>query len=177
MHYTTFGKAVTDHSRLGIYFHDQPPEHALETTVLMNPRISIPANTKAHSDSAETVLEKDILVYNLLPHSHYRGKASEFLAVYPDGTEEMLLSVPDYDFNWQTTYELAEPKFLPAGTKIVHTTTWDNSAQNPANPDPNRVVPWGEQSWDEMLFGAIRWRYADEEPGAEIALQSTNGEE
>ncbi|MAT84306.1 MAG: hypothetical protein CMD39_08450 [Gammaproteobacteria bacterium] len=174
MHYTTFGKAVVDASRLGIYFHDDKPEHALQTTVLMNPRIRIPANTKAHSDSAETVIERDILVYNLLPHAHYRGKASEFTAVYPDGREEVLLSVPDYDFNWQTTYELAEPKFLPAGTRIVHTTTWDNSAQNPANPDPNREVPWGQQSWDEMLFGAIRWRYADE--GTELAMQTTNGE-
>ena len=169
MHYTTFGKAVTDHSRLGLYFHEEAPEHELETTILMNPRISIPANTKAHSDSAETVLERDILVYNLLPHAHYRGKSSEFRAFYPDGAEELLLSVPDYDFNWQTTYELEEPKLLPAGTRIVHTTTWDNSVQNPANPDPNRVVPWGQQSWDEMLFGAIRWRYADE--GRDLAQQ------
>lgn len=175
MHYTTFGKAVTDESRLGLYFHDEPPEHELQATVLMNPRIRIPANTKAHSESAETVLERDILVYNLLPHAHYRGKASEFRAVLPDGAEEVLLSVPDYDFNWQTTYELAEPRRLPAGTRIVHTTTWDNSAQNPANPDPDREVPWGQQSWDEMLFGAIRWRYADESPAAgdELALQQS----
>jgi hypothetical protein len=161
MHYTTFGKAVTDHSRLGLYLHDEPPEHALQTTVLMNPRIRIPPHARAHSESAETTLEKDILVYNLLPHAHYRGKASEFRAVYPDGSEEVLLSVPDYDFNWQTTYELSEPKRLPAGTRLVHTTTWDNSAQNPANPDPTREVPWGQQSWDEMLFGAVRWRYLD----------------
>jgi hypothetical protein len=173
MHYTTYGKPDTDHSRLGIYFHDAPPTHELETTVLMNPRIRIPANTKAHSDSAETVLDQDILVYNLLPHAHFRGKASEFRAFYPDGTDEILLSVPDYDFNWQTTYELEEPKLLPAGTRIVHRTTWDNSAQNPANPDPNREVPWGQQSWDEMLFGAIRWRRADQaqDPAAELAQQ------
>lgn len=176
MHYTTFGKEVVDASRLGIYFHDAKPEHELETTILLNPRIRIPPNTKAHTDSAEKVIEHDILVYNLLPHAHFRGKASEFKAVYPDGSEEMLLSVPDYDFNWQTTYELAEPKFLPAGTKIVHTTTWDNSAQNPANPDPNREVPWGQQSWDEMLFGAIRWRRADTRPATEVALQSGRGE-
>jgi len=176
MHYTTFGRQVVDASRLGIYFHDGKPEHELETTILMNPRIRIPPNTKAHTDSAEKVIEHDVLVYNLLPHAHFRGKASEFKAIYPDGSEEMLLSVPNYDFNWQTTYELAEPKFLPAGTKIVHTTTWDNSAQNPANPDPNREVPWGQQSWDEMLFGAIRWRRVEAPPGTELALQSGNGE-
>jgi hypothetical protein len=175
MHYTTFGRAVTDRSRLGLYFHDAAPAHALQTTVLMNPRLRIPPHARAHSESAETTLERDILVYNLLPHAHYRGKASEFRAVYADGTEELLLSVPSYDFNWQTTYELAHPKRLPAGTRIVHTTTWDNSAQNPANPDPDREVPWGEQSWDEMLFGAIRWRYlTDAETGGtgDVALQT-----
>ena len=73
------------------------------------------------------------------------------------------MSVPNYDFNWQTTYVLEEPKVLPAGTRVVHTTWWDNSAQNPANPDPNREVPWGRQSWDEMLFGSLRFRDLDEE--------------
>jgi hypothetical protein len=163
MHYTTFGRAVTDRSRLGLYLHDEPPEHELQTTILMNPRLRIPPHARAHSESAETTLPRDILVYNLLPHAHYRGKASEFRAIYPDGHDELLLSVPNYDFNWQTTYELVEPKRLPAGTRLVHTTTWDNSAQNPANPDPDREVPWGQQSWDEMLFGAVRWRYADDE--------------
>lgn len=158
MHYTPFGRPVTDRSRLGIYFHDAPPRHELHTTVLMNPRIRIPPRVKAHSESAARVFDRDVLVYNLLPHAHYRGKASEFRAMLPDGSERVLLSVPNYDFNWQTTYELAEPVRLPAGTRIVHTTTWDNSAQNPANPDPDREVPWGEQSWDEMLFGAVRWR-------------------
>ena len=71
--------------------------------------------------------------------------------------------MPNYDFNWQTSYILRDPKVLPAGTRIVHTTTWDNSAQNPANPDPSREVPWGQQSWDEMLFGSISFRYLDED--------------
>ena len=79
------------------------------------------------------------------------------------------MSVPSYDFNWQTTYELSVPKRLPAGTRIVHRTAWDNSVTNPANPDPNRVVPWGEQSWDEMLFGALTYRYLSD---AEINRQA-----
>ncbi|MCB1685731.1 MAG: hypothetical protein KDI31_14650 [Pseudomonadales bacterium] len=106
-------------------------------------------------------------MYTLLPHAHYRGKASEFVAYYPDGSREVLLSVPNYDFNWQTTYELAEPKYLPAGTRLVHTTWWDNSAQNPANPDPNVEVTWGEQSWEEMLFGAVLMRFLSDEEVAE----------
>ncbi|MCZ6852617.1 MAG: alkyl hydroperoxide reductase, partial [Gammaproteobacteria bacterium] len=131
-------------------------------TALVNTKILIPANTKAHTESKSQVMKRDVLLYSLLPHSHFRGVASNFVAYYPDGSEEVLLSVPAYDFNWQTSYILEEPKKLPAGTKVVHSTTWDNSAQNPANPDPNRDVPWGQQSWDEMLFGAMSFRYLDE---------------
>jgi hypothetical protein len=176
MHYTTFGRPVTDRSRLGLYFHEVPPEHELVTTILMNPRILIPPHAKAHRESAEQVFEEDMVVYNMLPHAHYRGRSSEFRAVYPDGTEEVLLSVPNYDFNWQTTYELVTPKRLPAGTRIVHSTTWDNSAQNPANPDPTREVPWGEQSWDEMLFGAVRWRRATDAERAATPALAQHGE-
>lgn len=165
MHYTPYGKATTDRSKFGLFFYDEPPKHKLASAVLMNPRIRIPAHAKAHSDTAERTFRRDILVYDLLPHAHYRGKASEFRAFYPDGGEEVLLSVPNYDFNWQTTYVLEEPKVLPAGTRVVHRTWWDNSAQNPANPDPNVEVPWGQQSWNEMLFGAISFRYLDDGPG------------
>lgn len=163
MHYTPYGKATTDRSRLGLYLHDEPPEHQLRSTALVNTKIKIPPHAKAHSDSQSYTWDRPVLVYNMLPHAHYRGKASNFVAHYPDGGSEVLLSVPAYDFNWQTSYRLTEPKRLPAGTKVVHTTTWDNSAQNPANPDPTREVPWGRQSWDEMLFGAISFRYLDEE--------------
>ena len=173
MHYTPYGKAVTDASRFGLYLHDEPPKHRLRTAVLLNTKIRIPAHAKNHAEMAERTFENDVLLYNLLPHSHYRGKASEFRAFYPDGTEEVLLSVPNYDFNWQTTYFLTEPKVLPAGTRVVHRTWWDNSAQNPANPDPAREVPWGQQSWDEMLYGAMDYRVladatdAEAETGAE----------
>jgi hypothetical protein len=114
-----------------------------------------------------------VLVYSLLPHSHFRGKASNFVATYPDGTQETLLSVPNYDFNWQTTYELATPKRLPAGTKVTHSTTWDNSTQNKANPDPNREVPWGQQTWDEMLYGVVRFRYIDENSAPKETVSRT----
>ena len=169
MHYTPYGKAATDRSRFGLYFHDEQPRHSLGSMVLLNTDIRIPPHAKAHSESQSQVLKRDALVYSLLPHAHYRGKASNFVAHYPDGAEEMLLSVPAYDFNWQTSYVLREPKALPAGTRIVHTTTWDNSAQNPANPDPSREVPWGRQSWDEMLFGAIAYRHLSDEEARDLA--------
>ena len=162
MHYTTSGRATTDVSQIGLYLHKDKPEHELQSLILLNPRINIPAGADNHSDVAQRVIDRDILVYSLLPHAHYRGKASEFVAHYPDGRVEKLLSVPRYDFNWQTTYTLEQPKRLPAGTRIVHRTWWDNSARNPANPDANRAVPWGEQSFDEMLFGAIRSRDLEE---------------
>lgn len=166
MHYTTFGKAVEDKSVMGIYLHDGKPKYPLDSITMLNPMISIPPHTKEHWEKKETKpLERDILVYSLLPHSHFRGKAADYTAIYPDGKEEILLSVPNYDFNWQTSYVFEEPKRLPAGTVIQYNQSWDNSAQNPANPDPSRTVPWGQQSWDEMLFGQVRFRYANPKPG------------
>ncbi|MEM7099065.1 MAG: hypothetical protein AAF541_12465 [Pseudomonadota bacterium] len=169
MHYTTSGRASTDHSKIGIYFHEAKPDHAIRSMILANGGIRIPPHAKAHAESAVREFDKDALMYNLLPHAHYRGKASRFVAQYPDGSEEVLLNVPNYDFNWQTTYELAEPKFIPAGTKVVYTNWWDNSAQNPANPDPTREVRWGRQSWDEMIFGAITYREISSEEALEVA--------
>jgi peroxiredoxin/mono/diheme cytochrome c family protein len=162
MHYTVSGKPARDASRMGLYFRKDAPKFQMRTAALLNAKLKIPANAKAHTESASKTFEHDVIVYSLLPHSHFRGKASNFIAKYPDGREEVLLSVPNYDFNWQTTYELKTPKLLPAGTKVTHSTTWDNSAQNKANPDPNRIVPWGQQTWDEMLYGVVRYRYVDE---------------
>lgn len=161
MHYTPAGLATTDTSRMGLYLHKAPPKHKLGSMILLNPRILIPAGAPNHSEVMVRTFDQDVLVYSLLPHAHYRGKASEFVAHLPDGTKETLLSVPRYDFNWQTNYDLEEPRFLPAGTKMVHRTWWDNSSRNPANPDATRDVPWGQQSWDEMLFGSVRYRVVD----------------
>lgn len=158
MHYTTSGKPARDATRFGLYFHEEPPKYVFKTAVLAKPSLIIPANTKEYSDTIAQEFKQDMIVYRLTPHAHFRGRASQFVAQYPDGREELLLSVPKYDFNWQTTYTLATPKQIPAGTRIVHTTTYDNSKQNPANPDPNRIVPWGEQSFDEMLYGVVQYR-------------------
>lgn len=171
MHYTSYGKPATDKSRIGLYFHEAKPEHQLDNLILMNTDIEIPANSDGHTEMASQVLDRDMLLYSLLPHAHFRGKAMEFRAVYEDGKEEVLLSVPNYDFNWQTDYILDEPKLLPAGTKIVHTTAWDNTATNPANPDASRTVPWGQQSWDEMLFGSITLREVSAEEKVALLLK------
>ena len=174
IHYTPNGKAATDVTRVALYFTDQPPKYQMQNTVLLDPCLTIPADTKAYTASMSRIIDRDILIYSLTPHSHFRGSASNFVAEYPDGTKEILLSVPKYDFNWQTTYAFATPKFIPKGTKLTHSTTYDNSTQNSANPDPSIVVHWGEQTWEEMLYGAIGFRYADEVKDVQRTSQVTS---
>ena len=158
MHYTSNGQALTDVTRMGLYFLKDPPTYNFRSLVFVNPKLRIPANTKEHTEIAEKTFDQDAVIYTLHPHAHFRGKSSSFVAHYPDGRQQMLLNVPVYDFNWQSTYDLAEPLTVPAGTRIVYTQVFDNSSQNKANPDPNREVTWGEQTWDEMVFGVIRYR-------------------
>jgi hypothetical protein len=162
-HYTTNGQALTDRTKLGLYFRKDAPKYNFRSLVFANPKLNIPANTKWHEETAEQTLKTDAIIYTLHPHAHYRGKASRFVAYYPDGRSEMLLNIPAYDFNWQGTYELAQPQTIPAGTRIVYSQWYDNSTQNKANPDPNRTVTWGEQTWDEMIFGVIRYRNVTED--------------
>jgi hypothetical protein len=163
VHYTANGKPAADVTKIGIYYSDQAPKYPLRQFVLLYPRLKIPANTKDHRIVAPPrTFDRDVLIYSLTAHSHYRGKSSKFVAQYPDGREEILLNVPRYDFNWQTAYELKEPKFLPKGTKLLYDTVYDNSSQNKANPDPSIEVHWGEQTWQEMIYGNVRYRNVDE---------------
>lgn len=162
MHYTPYGKPSTDHTRVGLYFHKQQPDNFLRHTVVINPTIQIPPNTEASAQAAYFQFDKPALVYSVVPHAHYRGKASKFELLLPDGSREVVLNVPHYDFNWQRTYEFKEPLKVPAGAKLVHTTIYDNSVKNPRNPDPERTVPWGLQSHDEMLYGAVSYAWVDE---------------
>lgn len=177
MHYTPVGRATVDESQMGLWVYDEPPTHKMISMFVANGNIKIPAHANNHKEIVEQVIPKDALLYSLMPHAHFRGKAAEFRAIYPDGSQEILLSVPNYDFNWQTTYEFTEPKFLPAGTKLVQANWWDNSAQNLANPDPSIEVTWGEQSWEEMLFGAFTLRFLTEEEIEERRTASTQQEE
>ena len=157
-HYTPSGKAVRDVTRVGYYLHKQAPKYEMRLQFLNTRSLRIPAGAKAHTESVAHVFRNDVMLYSLMPHAHLRGRAAKFTAHYPYGREEVLLSVPKYDFNWQTVYQFQEPKLVPAGTRVVFDMTWDNSARNPANPDPNREVPWGDQTWDEMNAGWLRYR-------------------
>ena len=166
MHYTPVGRATVDETRMGIWVSEQEPKHEVFSMIILNPSIRIPPGAKEHKESASRVVSKDALLYSVLVHAHYRGKKMVVMAYYPNGKTEVLLSVPNYDFNWQTSYDLKEPKFIPAGTTLIQHQWWDNSAQNLANPDPTVEVTWGDQSFEEMLFGAYLMRYLAE--GEEI---------
>ena len=160
MHYTTSGKEQTDETEVGIYFYPEGyiPEERMGGGVGNAFTIAIPAGAKDHEMELVTYIKNDAEIHSLMPHMHFRGKRMKFTAVYPDGSEEVLLSVPAYSFNWQLAHELAEPLAVPGGTKIVATGAFDNSGQNPYNPDPTIEVNWGEQSWEEMFMGFYSWK-------------------
>ena len=162
MHYTPTGKETVDKTRLGLYFADAPPKNFFRHNVVLNPAINIPPHAAQHEEVAYFEFHEDAYLHALTPHAHYRGRSSSFELLHADGTTETLLSVPRYDFNWQRTYEFAEAKAVPAGARLIHRTIYDNSEFNPGNPDPERRVPWGLQSWDEMLYGAFSYSWAGE---------------
>jgi Ca2+-binding EF-hand superfamily protein/mono/diheme cytochrome c family protein len=155
IHYTPNGKAVQDTMRMGLLFAKEPPKYIVHTTALPNARISIPAGAANHVETAQRKLPVDINAMAWMAHMHVRGKAFKFEAISPDGKTETLLDIPKYDFNWQLRYDYAVPHFLPRGTTIRVTAVFDNSAANPANPDPTKTVRWGQQTFDEMMIGYL----------------------
>ena len=166
MHYTTYGKETVDETEIGIYLHDKPPAYVMAGGVAGQRRFFVPAGAKEHALEGVQEIEKDAWLYSLNPHMHYRGKYMNYTAEYPDGTSEMVLSVPRYDFNWQFNYELEEPLFLPAGTRLVARGAMDNSSRNVNNPDPTKPVHFGLQTKHEMFFGFTTLRYEGETPAA-----------
>ena len=134
-------------------FWDAPPKSELLTRGIVNRKIRIPPDAGNHREDARYTFRHGARILGFLPHMHVRGKAFRYVAEYPDGKEEILLDVPEYDFNWQLFYRLKEPKRVPEGTKIRAIARYDNSKNNPANPDPSAQVRFGNQTWDEMLIG------------------------
>ena len=167
LHYTTNGKETVDASEIGVWFYpdDQIPQERMSgqcACIFPMGWTNIPPYDPAFEQSKSVVLEQDVYMQSFLPHMHFRGKSMRFTAYYPDGREEQLINIANYNYNWQIAYQLEEPKFLPAGTRIEAVGTYDNSTRNKSNPDPAREVPWGDQSWEEMFFGAMSWKNADQ---------------
>jgi hypothetical protein len=163
MHYTTTGTAATDRSSVGIIFAKEPPKQEVIVAALVNGNFTIPAGASNVRVDAEMTMERDLTVWSLMPHTHVRGRRWEIKAAYPDGRTEVVLAVPNYDFNWQTDYVFKQPLKLPKGTKITTSAWYDNSVANKANPDPTIDVHWGEQTWQEMQFTAFAFTI-DPEP-------------
>jgi hypothetical protein len=153
IHYTTNGTENKDRTTVGVIYAKQPPTRMVGGGMAINPRFVIPANDGNAEVKAVQTLSRDTTVTAMTPHMHVRGKDMIYIAHYPDGTAETLLSVPKYDFNWQITYQLAKPKVLPKGTQLEVIAHFDNSANNKFNPDPTKDVRWGDQTWEEMMIG------------------------
>jgi hypothetical protein len=167
MHYTTTGKESVDASRIGIWFYPKgfiPKERMTgQCACHFTPTwVNIPPLDPDYEMTQSFTIEKDAKLFAFTPHMHFRGKRMRFSAEYPDGTSEELINIANYNYNWQLAYTYKEPKAVPAGTVITATGAFDNSEQNKMNPDANRSVPWGLQSWDEMFFGAADWKYVDQ---------------
>jgi peroxiredoxin len=155
MHYTPDGAERTDETEIGFYELPAKPKTSLTTIAAVNMDLSIQPGDADSRTHALLPIKRDCLLYSLWPHLHKRGSWMKFEALLPDGSRQTLLSVPHYDFNWQTEYHLAEPKRLAAGTWILCTGGYDNSARNPSNPDPTKRVKWGDQSFEEMFVGFL----------------------
>jgi hypothetical protein len=157
MHYTPTGKEEQDRSQIGLVFYKQPepPQKILHKRGIANTHFAIPPGARNFRVESELKVPKDVRLLSLLPHMHLRGKDFTFEAIYPDGSTEMLLAVPRYDFGWQSTYRFSDPHPLPAGSKIRCVAHFDNSADNPAEIDIEKTVHWGEQTFDEMMIGYV----------------------
>jgi hypothetical protein len=136
-----------------VIFAKEPPKQRVMTLAAGNLFFKIPPQDPNYRVDGSITLPNDVELVDMMPHMHVRGKAFEYRIVYPDGKKETLLSVPHYDFNWQLSYFPEKPLMLAKGTKIETTGWFDNSPNNPANPDPAKEVRYGEQTWEEMMFG------------------------
>lgn len=164
MHYTPFGKEVVSAEKIGLYFYDEDelPTLRMRETALVDQFIKIPPRDGNHKEVAYFNFPHDAILHTAVVHAHYRGTYSKLELQTPDGKRETILNVPFYDFNWQRMYEFEEPLDIPAGSKLIATYIYDNSARNPANPDPDKEVTWGDQSFEEMFYTSLRYRWKDE---------------
>src|SRR5499433_963014 len=163
VHYSKVaGSEQKDRSKIGLIFAKQPPEKTMKSRAASNIFFQIPPGAERHKVTAFWKPSVDVTIHSLSPHMHYRGAAMEYKVIYPDGKSEMLLNVPKYSFNWQMTYDPKQLLRIPAGSRIEVTGYFDNSAKNKFNPDPTKVVRYGEPTYDEMMMGFVE--YVAEKP-------------
>jgi hypothetical protein len=155
MHYTTNGEATSDRTKVGLVFSTEPAPREVRAGQFINGVFTLPAGNPDVAVTADVEFLQDTTIWALLPHTHLRGKKWEYKLVLPSGETKTVLSVPRYDFNWQTYYMFTEPLSVPKGSRLVSTAWYDNSAANKANPDPKVDVRWGDQTWEEMQYTGI----------------------
>jgi hypothetical protein len=152
VHYSNHtGDDVKDHTSIGLVFATEPVKHEIAQYEIWNNLFLIPPNDGNHRVTSCYTLPKDVTVLAYTAHMHFRGKSMTTEAIYPDGHHEVILNIPHYDFRWQETYFLKNQFLLPKGTKLVTTAYFDNSFDNPQNPDPSKAIRWGEPSDEEMM--------------------------
>ena len=174
-HYHPNGESErTDTTRIGLYFGEGPLEVEVEAILASRMDFTIPAGAPNHRIVARHELGADSRIVSYFPHMHMRGTSMSFTALHPDGRREILLDVPEYDFDWQLFYYPEAPNLLPAGTVVEVVAHYDNSAGNPGNPDPTRDVGFGFQSTDEMMVGIFE--LIEVGPDEEAESASTGGE-
>jgi peroxiredoxin len=159
LHYTPIGKTRIDRSSVGLVFAKEPPKYRALTIPILNQGFEIPAGSDHHEVRAKLVVPTEFRIIGFLPHMHLRGQDFTYTAYLPGDPDrpEVLLSVPRYDFAWQSCYWLTEPKVLPRGTKIECVAHYDNSSSNPAltEEQTKKPVRWGDQTWEEMMIGFL----------------------
>jgi hypothetical protein len=159
VHYTPNGKAVMDRTKLGLVFAKEPPKKRVQTLSAVNGTFKIPPGDPNYRVDASFEIRKEVILASIHPHMHARGKDFEYRIVFPGGETRTILRVPQYNWHWQLWYNLDEPIVLPPGARIECTAHFDNSPNNPENPDPTKTVTWGQQSWDEMMVGFFNLVY------------------
>jgi peroxiredoxin len=155
LHYTPDGKPHTDRSRIGLVFAREEPRYEARTLPILNFLFRIPPGADNYPVESRRTFKQDVLLLGFMPHMHLRGKDFLYEAILPSGEKQTLLSVPHFDFNWQSAYRLTEPRPLPKDSTIHCVAHFDNSAGNPNNPDPTQGVTWGDQTWEEMMIGWV----------------------
>ena len=157
IHYTPNGKATQDQLKMGLIFAKETPHYIVHTAAVPNQRLKIPAGAANHLEVKTQNVPIDMQVMAYMAHMHVRGKAFKFEVTPPGGKTEVLLDLPNYDFNWQLRYDYAQARLIPQGSQVKITAIYDNSSTNPANPDPTKTVHWGPQTSDEMMIGYIEY--------------------
>ena len=170
IHYTPNGTPAKDVTTVGLIYAKTPVQNTIVTRPILQTAFEIPAGHPNYEVKSSFTLNESAHLYSFMPHMHLRGKDFEYKAVFPDGTSRILLSVPRYDFSWQTYYVLKDPIAVPKGTRIECVAHFDNSTNNKYNPDPTKAVKWGDQTWEEMMIGWMSFVYDTPPP----ATKATN---